>query len=232
MDNQQFLKKDISKYKRIAKVNLEGKWGVAIGVALLFSLLAGVLSFSGIGIIIIGPFSVGLALFFLRLTRKNSPKLNSLFEPFNNFTNSLVFGLLKIIFIMIWTLLLVIPGIIMSYSYAMSEYIMADDSSAGGMTAIKMSKKMMYGKKAKLFRMHFSIMGWLLIPSFALFLYANIVTYDESMRNIGFLWWPLVNALALVLLFVFLTPYYNAAKAAFYEEAKADYESGCVSQQQ
>ena len=213
-------------YKRIAKENLQGKWGAAVGATLIY-LIAAVLSLFVIGFIIIGPLTVGLALFYLRLTRKGRTEITSLFEPFNNFGNFLVLGIVKTIIILLWSLLCFIPGIAMSYAYGMSEYIMADNPSISVKKAMDISDKMMYGKKRILFRLQFSIMGWILIPAlfFSLVTIYMIISGGLTTDNMNILWVPIISGLALILLTTFLTPYYNAAKAAFYEDIKADFNA-------
>ena len=93
------------------------------------------------------------------------------------------------IFTFLWTLLLIIPGIIKSYAYSMSGFILAENSEMTAKEAMKVSEKMMAGNKWRLFCLQFSFIGWQLLCILSL--------------GIGFLW---------------LTPYMNAATAAFYDE--------------
>lgn len=79
--------------------------------------------------------------------------------------------------------------IIASYSYAMTEYILADHPELSASEAISRSKEMMEGNRWRLFCLEFSFIGWSILCAFTL--------------GIGYLW---------------LTPYKEAAKAAFYRE--------------
>lgn len=93
------------------------------------------------------------------------------------------------IFILLWTLLLIIPGIVKSYSYSMAGFIMSENPEISAKEAMEMSMKMMDGNKFRLFCLRLSFIGWMLL---------GILTF-----GIGFLW---------------IIPYMNAATAAFYDE--------------
>ena len=88
-----------------------------------------------------------------------------------------------------WSLLLLIPGIIASYSYAMTPYILANHPELTAREAIARSKELMSGNRWRLFCLEFSFIGWALLSSLTM--------------GIGSL---------------FLTPYTQAAKAAFYRD--------------
>jgi uncharacterized membrane protein len=98
-----------------------------------------------------------------------------------------------ILFILLWTLLLIIPGIIAAISYSMTFYILADDNSIGAMDAIDKSKKMMDGYKWKCFCLGLRFLGWALLCILTL--------------GIGFLW---------------LMPYMQVSMAKFYDDVKAN----------
>jgi uncharacterized membrane protein len=63
-------------------------------------------------------------------------------------------------FVALWSLLLVVPGIVAAYRYSMAPFLMADDPDLGALDAINMSKKMMDGHKGRLFALQFSFIGW------------------------------------------------------------------------
>ncbi|MDP1884805.1 MAG: DUF975 family protein [Candidatus Moranbacteria bacterium] len=181
---------------KMARESLKGKWGLAIGVSVIYFLLvAGVQMIPRVGwigsLLITGPMILGLTVFFLALSRNQDAKLEQLFEGFNNFGNSLAAYLLISIFVFLWALLLIVPGIIAALSYAMVFYIMADDKSIGATEAISRSKKMMDGYKWKLFCLKLRFLGWVLL---------SILTF-----GIGFIW---------------LAPYVNASIAKFYDDIK------------
>ena len=141
---------------QMARESLKGKWGLAIGTLVVYFLIAVVLQIIPIvgpiaSLIISGPFAIGLAVFSLSISRNQDAKLEQIFQGFNNFGTALGAYLLMILFILLWTLLLIIPGIIAAISYSMTFYILADDNSIGAMDAIDKSQKMMDGYKWKYF---------------------------------------------------------------------------------
>lgn len=71
------------------------------------------------------------------------------------------------IYLLLWTLLFVIPGIIKSYSYLMVPYILTDNPNMGADKAITLSRKMMDGNKADAFVLHLSFIGWYLLGALA-----------------------------------------------------------------
>ena len=95
-------------------------------------------------------------------------------------------------FTILWSLLLVIPGIIKSYSYAMTSFILKDEPEMKNNAAIEKSMAMMEGSKMKLFMLDLSFIGWAILCIFTL--------------GIGLL---------------FLQPYVAISRAAFYEDLKA-----------
>ena len=106
------------------------KWLMALAVSFVLSAILSVASLvpSGIVTIIIsGPIMVGLHKTFLIATRtKETITFNNAFDGFNNFAQAFLLGFLQSIFVMLWSLLFIIPGIVKSYAYSMAYYIMVD----------------------------------------------------------------------------------------------------------
>ena len=114
------------------------------------------------GIIIAGAVTYGLARITTNLA-KGAEKVN-----FKDLLAGFTDGFFKIfllefmagIFVMLWSLLFLIPGIVKTYSYAMAPYIMQDDPSKGWNQCITESRQMMKGHKAQLFWLDISFIGW------------------------------------------------------------------------
>lgn len=140
-------------------------------------------------LLLAGPLAVGMATFFLKIADGKDAQINDLFSQFNNFVNTFVYHLVSSIFIALWSLLFIIPGIIASFSYAMAPYILSEHPEIKAMDAIKMSKEMMKGHKGEYFILQLSFIGWFLL---------SILTC-----GIGFF---------------FLSPYISAANAEFFNE--------------
>ena len=229
-------------FRSIARDALNGKWKIAVLVGLIATLLGAVedmgpevkinidassvdasFEFAGqtifstggglnsdIGAFLVGSFTyimiaalimgavyfilgsiikVGYAKFNLNLVDRLEGSFENLFAYFSEWKTTAVARFLQSIYILLWSLLFIIPGIIASYSYAMTEYILAEHPELSASEAISRSKQMMDGNKWRLFCLQFSFIGWSILCAFTL--------------GIGNLW---------------LTPYKQAATAAFYRE--------------
>ncbi|MCR5344874.1 MAG: DUF975 family protein [Lachnospiraceae bacterium] len=187
--------KTCSEYRRQSKEMLSGKWGIAIGVSVIFAIILTVSGTTLVGPLIIGgALTVGYMRFFMRGFRDNELEFGDLFSAFdNNFSSTLFMYLLMNLFILLWSLLLVIPGIIASYAYSMAPMILADNPEMGGYEALQASKELMRGKKGKLFLLHLSYIGWILL----------------SIPTLG-------------ILMLWVAPWMEAATVAFYEDIKGE----------
>lgn len=196
--------KTSAEYRATALNVLSGKWSAPVIYTLVFlvaaCIVAGVMSIIPVvgGILasfVILPLAWAFAVAFLRLYRGgNEFAIMSLAEGYQNDFKRLFCTLgLKYIYTYLWTLLFIIPGIIKGYSYALTEYILEDDKEIENNAAIEKSMAMMEGHKMELFLLDLSFIGWYLLA---------MLTF-----GIGLLW---------------VTPYQYTARAAFYEDLKAE----------
>jgi uncharacterized membrane protein len=185
--------KENSELRALARTQLKGSWLPAVGITLLFCVLVNVAA--GIALlpllIIGGPLSLGFYGYFLRKARGEEAAIENLFDGFNDFVRSLVLFLLQFVFITLWSMLLIVPGVIKTMSYSMAFFILRDNPGMSGMDAITASRKMMNGHKVKLFCLCLSFIGWCLIC---------VLT-----AGIGYFW---------------LMPYIQLSMANFYEDIK------------
>ncbi len=180
-------------YRKLAWSKLSNNWGIAIVVFLLNAVIVGVASTTAVGgLLLSGILGVGLAGVYLGLIRSQQPKIESMFDGFREgVVNNLLAGVLVTIFTALWSMLFVIPGIVKSYSYAMTYYILKDNPEMSANDAITESRRMMNGNKWRLFCLDFSFIGWLLLC-----------------------------ALTCGILTLLVAPYMETAHAAFYESLK------------
>lgn len=136
--------------------------------------------------------SVGFTSYLLNLIRKKEFSLkNDLFKYFKeNLGLCLATGILVSLFTTLWTLLLIVPGIIAAISYAMWTPLVVDGST-GSLDTIRKSKKMMYGHKWNYFVFLLSFIGWLLL---------GVVTFGIA--------------------YIYVIPYMSVAQMLYYEELK------------
>ena len=189
-----------------AREALSGRWGLAVGAFFVYMLIIGalgcapmkfpLLSIGGslVSILIAGAFALGVATFSLAISRKEEASLEMIFSGFMYYGKTLGLYLLMMLFIFLWMLLLIIPGIIAAFSYSLAFYILSEDPNIGAMEAIDKSKKMMYGYKWKYFCLGLRFIGWILLGILSL--------------GIGFLW---------------IIPYMSVSSAKFYEDVKANF---------
>ena len=189
--------KQNSELRAQAREALRGKWPMAAVAALIYSAIAGGLSsipFIGwIGSLLVGLPAYGFAILMLAVFRgAEEVDLGVLFAGFQEYSRILTTKLLQAVYTFLWSLLLLIPGIIKHYSYAMTDYILKDEPELCNNAAIERSMAMMEGNKMKLFLLDLSFIGWAILCLFTF--------------GIGF--------------FV-LQPYVQVSHAAFYEDLKA-----------
>ena len=211
-----------SELRRVARENLSGNWGISVGVALVAAILGGTIAGFGsnvnfninedtirnlppffwtvllpvvyvagllgiVSFIIGGVVELGYAKFLLKQHDKKELQFSDLFSQFDRFGTGFAQQFLRILYTTLWTLLFIIPGIVKSLSYAMTPFILEDHPEMTASEAIKASMKLMDGHKMDLFILGLSFIGWSLLACLTM--------------GIGYL---------------FLTPYINAAYAAFY----------------
>ena len=212
-----------SELRAQARERLEGKWGTFVLMTFLFYVIQALLQIPGsvgdlfkvlspenaltseslstlsvILSLLALPLSWGLTVSLLRNHREESVDLENLFDGFRGGRYTRVFCALFLVnlFTFLWALLLIIPGIMKAFSYALTPYIIMDEPELTARQAITRSCEIMEGRRWKLFCLYLSFIGWGIL---------SLLTF-----GIGFLW---------------LAPYMNASIAAFYEDARAEYEA-------
>ncbi len=180
-----------------ARAALAGRWGLGVGFNFLYQVLTtsvGMVPYVGgiAQLVLSGPFAMGASRFHVALIRRDpDANIGMMFEGFQRFGTTVAALLLQTLFVILWALLLIIPGILAAYSYMMTFYIIADTPEITAMDALRRSKEMMYGSRWKLFCLFWRFFGWSLLCILTLF--------------IGFLW---------------LVPYMNTSMAKFYEDVR------------
>lgn len=182
-------------FRHQAWASLRGRWGMAILACLVSSLILGAAScIPGGSILGMGLMSVGLCGIMMNIVRGHDTDLGRLFDGFQvNFVNNLIAGILHTVFIALWTLLFIVPGIVKGYSYAMTFYILKEHPEMTATEAITESRRIMLGNKWRLFCLDFSFIGWYLL-----------------------------SCLTFGILLIWVMPYHEAAHAAFYDSIKND----------
>ena len=193
----------ITNYKNRALSALENKWGNFVAITFVYGFIIGItqilsgdkdspaiLHLIGLVLFILAlPLTWGFQTLFLGAVRGGDATAKDMFEGYNKelFSRVLTTTLLYYVYVFLWSLLLLIPGCIKSYSYAMTPYILKDNPEMKNNAAIEESMRMMDGHKLELFMLDLSFIGWAIL---------SILTCC-----ISFLW---------------LFPYINMARVNFY----------------
>lgn len=177
---------------------LSGKWGMAVVATLVYFVISGVLScipyVSYIAVLLVSlPLAYGFTIMLLNVVRGSDVQLDTMGEGFKDYGRILGTMLLSSVYQFLWMLLLIVPGIIKGYSYALTPYLLKDHPELKFNAAIEESMRLMSGNKMRLFLLDLSFIGWFLF---------GLITF-----GIAFLW---------------ITPYWNTARAAFYEDLMSD----------
>jgi uncharacterized membrane protein len=137
-----------------------------------------------------GPFQLGFDGYFLKRIRGQEIELKNIFDGFKRFLPSFLLMLLMTIFTFLWSLLLVIPGIIKGLGYSMAFYIMYDNPEMKPLEALKKSQIMMKGYKGKLFLLWLSFVGWAILGLFTvcigylwLYPYISVANFYENLKQ-------------------------------------------------
>ena len=195
-------------YKNAALAALKGNWGPAVLLALAMMGVSAVASATGssagasifqvaVSICVLMPLTVGAYAAFRGLLHGQTENFvhNAFGVSFNNWVHNVGAMLLTTVYVFLWTLLLIVPGIIKGISYGMTPFILAEKPELSAKEAIDLSMEMMEGHKMEFFMLWLSFIGWCLLGLLTL--------------GIGYLW---------------IMPYMYTATAAFYEDVKAEYE--------
>ena len=134
---------------------------------------------------------IGYAKVNLNLMQHEEPSFDTLFAYLPYWKTAVISSLLRSLYVLLWSLLFIIPGIVASYSYRMTSYILAENPELTASEAIDMSKQMMEGKRMDLFILELTFLGWDILCMLTL--------------GIGYLW---------------LGPYKQATFAAFYKDLR------------
>jgi uncharacterized membrane protein len=182
------MTQSFNEMKDMALAKLENKWGNAALVVLIAMIITGATNFiPGASLIIGGPISLGMAIYFLRISRDESVEINNLFDGFKQFGNALGAYLLMLLIIILGFILLIVPGIIAALALSQTFNIMHDEPNLGPIEAMKKSHEMMKGHRG-----------------------------DYFLLNLSFIGWALLCILTIGIGFLFLAPYASVTNAIFY----------------
>lgn len=203
--------------KNDAKAKLKGKllesikifgllFLISFGAGFVFGIIMGILNIStetGVGtvltdilsLVISGLFTFGVLSFFVKISRGQEVTYKELFSKTNMWLKYIIASILVGIAVAIGFILLIVPGIILSFGLSQTLFIILDNPEIGTIDAMKKSWDMMKGYKMDYFVFCLSFIGWAILGVFT-----------------------------LGILYIWLIPYMSIAQANFYNKIKLAYE--------
>ncbi len=145
-------------------------WPIAVlGIFIVAAICGAASTIPVATILLIGPLEIGLVVLFKNIKRNGSTKIDGLFDGFaKDFGGNLVLGIIIQIFIVLWSLLFLIPGIVKSYAYSMAYYLKSEHEDWDWRRCLDESIKLTNGHKMELFILDLSFIGWYLVGGLCL----------------------------------------------------------------
>lgn len=207
---------------------------LGIFVNILTSLLSNVLA-------------VGFLLYCMSIRQGLRAEYLTLFDGFSFAGKVIGLAVVQTFFILLWSLLFLIPGIVAAYRYRFAFLNLCENPELGCMDALELSKRQTLGYKSQVFMLDLSYLGWELLASLPLAAWTSYISVRSSLRLTGFTGYApaalgtslgvdLVCGLWAVAVQIFYLPVYQCTEIGYYEIAKrtsgafpradSDWESG------
>ncbi len=192
-----------------AREALRGRWTEAVKATLIFAAVAVLPTiiidsifdkdFARIlvflySLAVSGPISLGYTSFMLKIIRNENVDPSEVLSGFERYGTAIVLYAVMSIFIFLWALLFIIPGIIAMYRYRLAFMVLCDNPHIGSFEAINESKRLMSGNKGKLFLLDLTFIGWMILAAMtfgigylALYPYmiaASVIFYEIANGNL------------------------------------------------
>lgn len=173
-----FIRADL---KMRARQNMTGNWGILIPVTLFMQCLiivnlftpidsAAELIISLVNLLLSGAFSYAGCVVFLSLAQNKPASVNDFFAAFADFGKSMPLWGLMFVKVFLWSLLLIIPGIVKAIAYSQAFYIKVENPEMSASDILALSEKMTYGYKMDIFVLYLSFIGWYILGSLTFYI--------------------------------------------------------------
>jgi len=194
---------DYTQLRAEARDLLRGRWNTCALLMFIVSVLSGSVSLifglgntqflsSPLSILVGAPLNLGVTAIFLKLYEGHNFQIEEVFNGFRDFSRAVISGLLISVYVILWSFLLIVPGIIAALGYSMTFFILVENPQLSASQAMALSKEMMLGHKTELFMLSLSFIGWFFLSLFTF--------------GIGIFW---------------LAPYVDMSYTIFYHRVKA-----------
>ena len=178
--------------KAMAKEQIRGKIGILFVIMLIVGCISAVADTLVVGLFITPAFTLSIIRVYQGIANGEKPTAKDSFAGFDDLWTAFKTTFFMALFTFLWSLLLVIPGIIKAISYSQAMLIVAENPGMGAREAINRSKAMMEGHKMEYFVLGLSFIGWYLL-----------------------------GAITLGIAYIWIIPYVSATQVNFYNELKS-----------
>ena len=161
----------------------------------------------------------GYSCYCLGVHRREEMPYESLFDGFTFAGKVIALYIVEGIFVALWSMLFVIPGIIAVYRYSFALWNLCQDPSLGVMEALDRSKRQTVGYKGQLFGLHLSFIGWYLIIFTIVGIYESVILTLLPDSFLGVMLGSLILTVFTGLVNIYFTPYSSLSVCGFYLRA-------------
>lgn len=185
----------------------------------------------------------GFVLYCMAVRQGERAEYLALFDGFSFAGKIIALNIVKWFFIILWSMLFTIPGIIAAYRYRFALYNLCENPEISVFEAMNMSKRQTLGYKLQLFQLDLSYLGWLFISSLPSLVYSGAayqLTLQQAMASYGLspdagmvasatavisllpVWgWTLLIGVWHLAAAIFFLPSYQCVELGYFETAKA-----------
>lgn len=151
----------------------------------------------------------GYKSYSLSMVRGQNPGYGEVFSRFYMAGKIILALILEVVYVCLWSMLFIIPGIVAAYRYRMVVYVLLDDPDCPVMEAFTRSKLLMMGRKKELFMLDLSFFGWQVLAELIVGLPTTIIGISMVASNI--------ERVLLIAVNLLLVPYQEFTVAGWYE---------------
>ena len=151
---------DRPQLKAAAKAQIKGNIGILFVIALLEGLIC---SIPAVNIVLLPALNLSLVMIYLNMTQGKKPEVSDLFAGCQVLGKAWWLNFITGFFVMLWSMLFFIPGIVKALAYSMAPYILAENPTLTARQALNESKRITAGHKGELFVLELSLLGWALL---------------------------------------------------------------------
>ena len=188
---------------------------------LLYAVIATLVVLALVKFVIGGAVTLGYARYNLSLVDGREAGMKTIFTCFDRLWSGFCLQLLRRVFIALWSLLFVIPGIVKTYAYAMAPYILLEHPELTDSDAISLSQEIMEGNKSRLFWLNLSFIGWELLVSLPSIILSFALIGAHATADLWLMGMLVLCMIPASIGGCFVEAYREAAFAAFYRDVSS-----------